>query len=230
MLAFLKSVIELAREADSAGSRWTAVALLFWIDAYTARRLGVSLVSLVELSFQPLSVLPASRWAAEGFYISLAFAAVWFYLMPSVVVPLWRWLTFNLRLKFPGLLGESALYARSKGWRVVRSLRVEAARENNGLVFALCEERIRFGKAREHRLACVLLASTCAAMGYFGSSDASGPALAEWFVSLLAAQPRVIQPLLFFALMPGVAYIATVLLDSDAGAELVINLGDTLKS
>jgi hypothetical protein len=143
-----KSLLDFVREMRS-GDTWLLIVLaITFVDLYCILHFERSLVAVLHLDPAQLVGWMRPRWLAEAAQLLVAAVAVWFYLLPLVLVPLWRWLNYLSRVHGPEWLPSKELPRLRDGWKYLPSVRRQAIRENNPLLLAACEERLSVDRAR----------------------------------------------------------------------------------
>jgi hypothetical protein len=185
-----KSLLDFVREMRS-GDTWLVVMLaIAFGDLYCIVHFERSLVALLSLDPSRLVGWLGPRWHAEAAQLLATAVAVWFYLLPLVLVPFWRWLNYLFWVHRPEWLQGKELPKLRDGWKYLPSARRQAIRENNPLLLAACEERLAVDRARTFRLSCVLGALLFALTAAACSTESSGTILLgaalTWFLQLSA--------------------------------------------
>lgn len=177
MLSFVKTLFDLPREVRSASTWLVLLLALFWADAYCIGRFERSLVSLLQVEPAQILAIVGPRWLAETLWATIAAVATWFYVLPTVVVPLWRWSLFIVRRWLPDWMLDETWPSQDQGWHQVRKMRRRAIAEKNSLLLAACEERRSVAEHREQGLRCVLGILIFATTAWLAANDATGASL-----------------------------------------------------
>lgn len=222
-MEFLKSWLELIRDLRS-GLFWWALALLAsFADCYLLMRFDTGL--LVWLNEVPkvfeVDVTGPRLLEAAGFVV--AANLVWFYLLPLVVVPLWRKSMFELNWRLPSDYRLSP--SRKDGWHWLPAVQRKAAIEGNAVLFAYCEARQKEVVWRRHLLSCVLgslfFGFLAMLLDVTDGSSLIGTAISAWYGLSIGWQSA-----LFATSMPGAAVLWLIISEQKAYYDPYIFLGD----
>lgn len=230
MLSSLKTLADLLREVRS-GSLWFAI--LFWLvfaDAYLLWRFERSLPAVVQADPSVLVAAAGAGWMGELCIAVGSAAAAWFYLLPLVLVPLWRWGLFVVSLRVPEWLAAERRWpdARS-GWVLLEATRRRAVLGNNPLLLAACGQRVVDARARSGRLGCVLGMLLFGALAAWLAGGATGPSLLGAGAARFEALPGWLMFLASAALVPGGMYLGSVLTDQGADFDHCIHLPELIE-
>jgi hypothetical protein len=224
MLSFLKTILDLPRDARTASSWLLVLLLLVEGDAYLILRFDQSLMTFLQKEPAQMSAFLGQRWPKEALMASAATVATWFYFLPIVIVPSWRAMLHLADLHLPEWIWSTRQLSRKAGWRWVIGERRRAVVEKNAMMLAECDARRSAAVNREFRLRCTLgiLMFTAAAACF--ANETTGASLSGELLNHVEQLPRLLQLLLCFAMLPAIAVTVSVLTDKGAEFDEYINV------
>ena len=196
---FLKSWIELVRDFRSGQFWWSLAVLVTFADWYLLVRFDTGVLGWMETVPALAEVQFSGSRAAEVLYFATVAALSWFYLLPVLVVPLWKKVMFEVNWRLSADYRDSP--SRKAGWRYLPGVKQWAALVGNPVLYAYCEARRREIAERSHQLTCALGIALFSFLAVFadvkGGSSLAGMAMAAWralaegwqFVLVVAALP-----------------------------------------
>ena len=220
-MEFLKSWFDLLREVRSGQFWWSLALLACFADWYLLVRFDTGLIGWIhslpafaEMSFRGYSV-------SEGLHFAGAVALTWFYLLPLVVVPLWKRAMFELNWFLFDDYRNSP--KRKGGWRLLSTIQATAALSANSVLYDHCLNRAQEIAERRHQLTCLLGIALFCALAMFadvsGESSLAGGAISSWM-----ALPTGMQLVVFLISMPAIAVLVIIANDQNARFDHYIRL------
>ncbi len=153
MIDIFNKIFELIKEAKG-GSSWLFVLLAAtFVDTYVIACFDRSLADFITAP-QTFLVTIQGRELAEISLFVIMFVVTWFYLIPGVCVPFWRWLVIYVSSKIKITQFNWPTVERGfipLGWAERRAIT-----QDNSLLFQLCVQRREAAHRRDSLLAYML--------------------------------------------------------------------------
>lgn len=196
-----------------------------FLDLYGIAHFHRSLLTFLQGDPQSMSAVFGSRWIAEVSLVACVAATAWFYLLPLVVVPLWRAIVFLVKSKLPEWVVERARPSVRDGFLLVRWARDKAITSNNPLLLAECERKKASARQREFLIASLLGFLLFSLGAAFAADNVSGSSLFGVMTDELHERAGLTVIVVLLA-MPGLALAWSVLMDGGLEQDSYIHLPD----
>jgi hypothetical protein len=226
MPELFKSWVDLIRELNSS-QLWLTLAFgACFADWWLLMRFDTGLLGLLGSDKNFFISRLGAHWPLELAYFAVAIGLAWFYLMPMVIVPIWRKLVFEFRWRWAA--DDQAYPSEKNGWYWLPHVMRSAAVDGNSVLHELCKARQREISLRRHQLTCVLGMLLFGILAVFFDSAGGNSLLAE-VGKAWDGLTKIRQLLLIVVSAPGAFVLFIIVGESSADYDVYIHLPEWKK-